>query len=69
MPTKSSKAMDADVKKAMREMKDDVEFPTNRTAPVGPHHYGAGTIGGGSDTRGTVTKGSGRAGAGDEKGA
>jgi len=48
---------------------DQVEFPTNKTRPVGPHHYGKGMIGGGSDTMGTVTEGPGRAGAGDETGA
>lgn len=70
MPTKGSKEQDQIVRLAMKDAcSGDVEFATNKTRPVGPHHYDRGQIGGGSDTRGKVTRGEGRAGAADETGA
>lgn len=70
MPTKGSKEQDAIVRAATRDAcSDEVEFARNTAKARGPHHYGKGMIGGGSDTEGTVTPGEGRAGAGDETGA
>lgn len=70
MSTKGSREQDAIVKKALADSRanDGVEFKATKVNPVGPHHYGAGSIGGGSDTRGTVEKGPGRPGPAEASG-